>query len=292
MSTDGNGDSIERNVSSEIVGEEQQQSDRRTIASNSMHKLPVFWSAMPEVWFIQVEQIFCLNRITSDISKYRHVVAVLPQEAMSNVIDLLRNPPDNEKYEKLKDALISRHSKSETKKLEELLKSSEMGDRSPSTFYREMENILGNSSLINPGLLKQLWIRKLPEAVKIFVTSSNIEDITELLVMADKVWDATQTYSLSAIASKPSKPSVNENQLIEAIRSLSLEVASLKENFSRHRRNERFSQSGRRRSTSRSRTRENKGYCWYHTNFGDRADKCISPCQYTADTKNKENLKD
>lgn len=123
---------------------------------------------MPEIWFIQAEHIFALNRITSEMSKYRHLVAVLPQEA-----------------------------------LEELLSSSEIGDRSPSAFFRDMENITGSSNIVNTNLLKRIWLRKLPEQVKIRVTSSNFEDMPLILTLADKVWEVTHT---SPIASVPSQP--------------------------------------------------------------------------------------
>lgn len=291
----GGGDLNPENIPEQPGEDHQQQQPTATtnVASNTLHKLPVFWSNMPEVWFIQVEQIFTLNRILSDVSKYRHVVAVLPQEAMSNVIDLLRNPPENEKYNSLKQALISRHSLSENKRLEELLNASEIGDRSPSAFFRDMENSMGSSSFVNSHLLKRLWLRKLPEAVKVAITSSHLEDIQTLLTLADNVWEVTHTSSISSIASKPSASSSNrEDKLIEAINALSIEVSSLKKNFSERRRNFGGYQGGRSRSRSRSRSRQNRNYCWYHTNFGDRASKCIQPCQYTTDKKDKKDLKE
>lgn len=281
MSTDGNGDSSQA---------EQPQPDQRNVASSTFHKLPVFWSNMPDVWFIQVEQIFSINRITSDVSKYRHVVAVLPQEAMGNVVDLLRNPPNENKYEMLKEALISRHSMSENKKLEELLSSSEMGDRSPSSFYREMENLTGNSNFVNQSLLKKLWLRKLPENIKLAVTCYNVEEVTELLAMADRLWETTQSSRISEIKSNNS--STKEDKLIEAIKSLSLEVSSLKERVSRNSYKGNDYKRGRSRSSSRSRNRDKYKYCWYHWKFADKASKCIPPCQFTTDRKERNDLKE
>lgn len=289
---DGNSNPVEE------VDPNQQPIREGSVASSTFHKLPVFWSNVPEVWFIQVEQIFNLNRITSDVSKYRHVVAVLPQEAMGNVIDILRQPPTENKYNTLKEALISRHSISENRKLESLLNSSEMGDRSPSSFYREMENLMGNSNFINQSLLKKLWLRKLPESVRLAVTCSNIEEVTALLSMADKIWEVTQNSQLSAVASSSS--SDKEDKLLNAIKTLTLEVCSLKEKLSRNSlRGQNNYQRRRGRSTSRSTSRSssrsrsgnrNDNYCWYHSNFADKASKCIPPCQYAADKKKDTNL--
>lgn len=288
MSTGGTGDDNINNPPMADNGTEQQNHAERSIASGGMHKLPLFWLNMPEIWFIQAEQIFALNRITSDMSKYRHVVAVLPQEVMGNVIDLLKNPPETNKYETLKEALIARHSLSENKRLEELLSSSEIGDRSPSAFFRDMENIMGSSNIVNIDLLKRLWLRKLPEQVKIQVTSSNFEDMALILTLADKVWEVTHTSSIASVTSKPPQTSSNkEDQLIEAIRMLSLEVSSLKKDFN-HRRSSQFSQNRRGRSRSRSKPREGKSHCWYHAKFGDKANKCIQPCSYNSDKKNAD----
>lgn len=277
-------------VAAHAIGDGTEQ--QLTIASTHMHKLPLFWSNMPEIWFIQAEQIFALNRITADMSKYRHVVAVLPQEVMSSVVDLLRNPPNSNKYESLKQALITRHSFSESKRLEELLSSSEIGDRSPSAFFRDMENIMGSSAIVNSDLLKQLWLRKLPEQVKVQVISSNFENMQQILTLADKIWEVTRGSLVASVSSEPSFCSSCKNDnIIEAIRTLSMEVSSIKNNLHYERRS-RFSQSGRNRSLSRSRSRENKNYCWYHSNFGDKANKCIQPCRYTNDKKNNIHLKD
>lgn len=283
MSTDGDGDSTPAG---------QQQPEQGNIASSTFHKLPVFWSNMPDVWFIQAEQIFAINRITTDVSKYRHVVAVLPQETMGNVVDLLRNPPTENKYEMLKEALISRHSMSENKKLEGLLNSSEMGDRSPSSFYREMENLTGNSNFVNKNLLQKLWLRKLPENIRLAVTCSNIEEVTGLLSMADRLWEATQTNCISEVRSNSS--STKEDKLIEAIKNLSLEVSSLKERVSRnsHDSNKYDYQRRRSRSSSRSKNRDEFKYCWYHWKFANKASKCIPPCQFMSDRKEGKDLKE
>lgn len=267
------------------------------IGSSTFHKLPPFWSSMPEAWFLQAENIFRINRMHNDMNMFQHIIAMLPQDIVGSVIDLLRNPPVNNKYETLKNALIARHTISEEKRLEQLLQPSEIGDRKPSSFFRDMEASMGPSNFINPDLLKKLWIRKLPEKIRIAVTSSGKEEIEELTNIADKVWEVMQhqtVYSLSSVQNE----SKLQLEIASAIASLSLEVKNLKnevtalqENFNRSfdapRRTFQFRSRSRSRSRSATPRRTPDGICWYHKNFGDKATKCLLPCNYQ---KSKDSL--
>lgn len=260
---------------------------RHEVCSATLHKLPSFWSSMPEAWFLQVENIFQINKMTNDQNKFQHVVAMLPQDIIGCVVDILRKPPDDNKYQTLKDALISRLTISEERRLEQLLMTSEIGDRKPSSFYRDMEASMGSSNIVNPNLLKKLWMRKLPEAIKIAITASGKDDVKELMILADDVWEVVQPREINAVKSSQTTNSL-QLEIANAISSLSLEVSSLKKEMSElresfqtsnnnnYRRQSRF----RSRSRSRSSNRGSTGVCWYHENFGDKATKCLLPCSY------------
>ena len=70
-------------------------------------KLPTFWTSQPAVWFAQTEAQFTLRGITTDATKYFYVLAALDQDTATRLLDLISNPPDNEKYGTLKDRLLS-----------------------------------------------------------------------------------------------------------------------------------------------------------------------------------------
>ena len=68
-------------------------------------KLPPYWSNDPALWFSQVEAQFTTRGITSESTKYAHVVGSLQPEVAQEVRDLLLNPPAENPYTRLKSEL-------------------------------------------------------------------------------------------------------------------------------------------------------------------------------------------
>ena len=62
------------------------------VANVSM-KLPTFWPDVAEVWFPQVDVQFAIRSVTVSKTKFYHVVAVLPKEVASQILDLIHAPP-------------------------------------------------------------------------------------------------------------------------------------------------------------------------------------------------------
>ncbi|KAG0425484.1 hypothetical protein HPB47_027355 [Ixodes persulcatus] len=71
-------------------------------------KLPPFRTANPELWFVQVESQFAARRITSDLTRYHHLVSSLPPATACEIRDLLLAPPAEEAYKTPKETLIRR----------------------------------------------------------------------------------------------------------------------------------------------------------------------------------------
>ena len=71
-------------------------------------KIPPFWPSDPEIWFMQVESQFAVKRVTSQMTRYHHVVATLSPAIASELRDLIRNPPRDRPYDTLKELLIRR----------------------------------------------------------------------------------------------------------------------------------------------------------------------------------------
>ena len=101
-------------------------------------KLPTFWTSQPQVWFEQAEAQFHIRQITADATRYYYVVSALDQDTGVHVIDFLRHPPDDNKYEGIKKLLNNTFGASRRARASKLLRMFGLGDRKPSVLMNEM----------------------------------------------------------------------------------------------------------------------------------------------------------
>ncbi|XP_031634667.1 uncharacterized protein LOC116347975, partial [Contarinia nasturtii] len=135
-----------------------------------------------------MEAQFTNGNITRDNAKYNHVIASLDPKYLATVSDLVRNPPDTNKYESLKTRLISEFTASDQRKLRVLLTEIELGDDKPSQLLRKMRELAKNS--LKDDALRSLWIDRLPESVRAVVAISN-DDLNTCATLADKIVELT-----------------------------------------------------------------------------------------------------
>lgn len=248
-------------------------------------KLPPFWEKNPQLWFVQAEVQFTVYKVVADSTKYCHAVAALPPQICETVYDVLMNPPDNQKYATLKTALINRHALSEEKRLEKLLERAELGDQKPSEVLREMKRLAGDT--VSDAIIKKLWLRRLPQYMTIPLISAGEKPINDLTDLADKIYEASDSPKLCAIASAPSssKSSNNYDSQYNELKQQIAKLESMIQNISIGEHNSRSKSPQTRqnfrgfRSRSRSRSR-GQTWCWYHQSYGTKAKKCIKPCSF------------
>lgn len=292
------------------TGDTSTSSSSPSIAGAVGLKLPPFWPNDPSLWFAQVEAQFLTRGITTENTKFAHVVGSLQPEIAQEVRDFLISPPTTEPYTSLKTELIRRTSASQQHRLRQLLISEELGDRKPSQFLRRMRQLLGEFSL-EDNILKQLFLQRLPNNVQLILAStSEAVSIEQLALIADKIVEVAAPSPFLATVSQPaattsfatpsqsatvcstgacacSSDSVSVKDLQVSVHQLTLQVQALTANIQeRGRSSERGaktnSRQSQRRSVSRSRRQPDKnGYCWYHSNFGTKAHRCLLPCTFS-----------
>ena len=211
-------------------------------------KLPTFWASQPEVWFAQAEAQFRLRKIEVDETKYYYVIAALDQETAARLMDLICQPPEDDKYETLKNRLVDTFGLNKRERAARLLHFRQLGDSKPSALMDEMLALLGDHP---PCLLfEQLFLERLPEDIRIHLVDAKVEDCRELARRADALWssrDAQEPYA-NTIQRRP--------------------VA--------------------RRKVPKGKTTSpttDKTLCYYHQRFGEAAYQCRQPCAWSENDK-------
>lgn len=263
-------------------------------------KLAPFFDKNPELWFIIAESQFALHKSIRDDDKFNHTLAALPQDIALSVIDILKETDSSvPKYKNLKKALIERHSLSKEKRLDNLLSTlTEMGDQTPSEFFRLLFNQVGDSDLIDKELIKRIWLKRLPHNLRTSVAAWADKPIDEILPIADKIWEVSIPSSTVAEAScsytfnKQKTSSI----LTPAEQTLAQEISEIKKLLNNldidhrgrntYRKPNRFNKNynSRSRQRPRSSSRNASGLCYFHHKFGSQARKCRKPCTYKTET--------
>ncbi|XP_046399331.1 uncharacterized protein LOC124165850 [Ischnura elegans] len=234
-------------------------------------RVPPFWPERPALWFSQLEVQFSLAGITSELTKFSHVVAQLDNRHAVEVEDIIVNPPSESPYKRITEELISRLSTSQETRIRQLLEHEELGDRKPSQFLRHIRSLAGNS--VPDDFVRTLWVNRLPSSAQAILATQDSTDLAGLAKLADKVCEVT---SQPQVASAEAYSEMAE--LRKQMAELTRQVAAL--STQRYR--------ARSRSKSRPRHRSPSGnrdprFCYYHGKFGAAAHKCRPPCAYVAE---------
>ncbi|KYN29457.1 hypothetical protein ALC57_01095 [Trachymyrmex cornetzi] len=241
-------------------------------------KLPPFWKKDPVLWFEQVEAQFYTHRIRSDTLKYYTVVAAVDAEDLTQVSDILRNPPSTDKYKHFKDHIILRFTESKERQLQKLLTGLELADKKPSQLLREMRSLAANN--LTDDIIHTLWMRRMPEMVKCVLSASEGVDLEKLAIIADRLIEhQTPAYVMAASTSRAKQDDED---------SVSTRVSKLETMFTELMTNLKKANTPRRsrsRSTSQVKHRSSsqgssQSICYYHTMYGKQARKCKQPCSF------------
>jgi len=246
-------------------------------------KMPPFWPNEPALWFAQLEGQFALSNVTSDVTKFYHVVANLDFKYVCEVKDIISNPPAENKYEKIKSELVSRLSASQEQRVRQLLTHKELGSRKPSQFLRHLRDLAGVN--VPDDFIRSLWTSRLPTHIQATIATQTDLPLNTVAQIMDKIHEIAlqpsgqvESASTSTSTSIAPIPMSAIEQLTKRIDDLSRQVEELS-SVPRSRSMTRAN-SPRWRQQSRSRSNAGPRYCWYHRRFGQQATKCREPCAF------------
>lgn len=195
-------------------------------------KVPPFWPNEPALWFVQLEGQFALANITADATKFYHVISNLDFKYVCEVKDVITNPPENHKYEKIKSELISRLSASQEQRVRQLLTLEELGERKPSQFLRHLRSLAGAG--VPDDFIRSLWTSRLPSHIQAIIATQVNLPLDTVAQIVDKIHEVsfpgntTQVTAVSAAAaSSTASCSVSAIEtLTQRIDDLSRQVAN------------------------------------------------------------------
>jgi hypothetical protein len=239
---------------------------------------PTFWSQDPEGWFDFIEQIFRIDRVTSQSTMFGHAIRKMPFEACRDLKDIIRNIPQVDPYNHLRTETIKRLAPNNEQRLRQLLSVEEIGDTTPSNFLRRLRSLAGES--ITDTALRTIWMDRLPSTYPTILSAIPGQTLDQLGTIADSIH--TTVAGQRPVVSATTAPPDTSAELLSAVRALTARVSALESKLDDRQARPKFRNSRSRTPAKRSfsaRPLEKSGICYYHTKFGSKAERCTDGCK-------------
>ena len=292
-------------------------------------RLPPFWKASPEAWFLQVEAALAGNQIKHDLTRYNLALAKLDGDTVHELLDVLRAVPATGKFAYLKQHVIQRFGDTLEERLNQLLSTVGTEGRKPSHLLRHIRRLAGDRA--TDDLLKVKWLNLLPSNARGVLSVLDTASLDKLAEAADKFMDTMPSAhavgpggttrppspgrgshrphsvspsrrGFSSMSHAPAAISVNANGALD---SMAADTAALRSSMSQllsinRLMLDRLSEppagqqhGGRGRSRSRSQQQRSSSSaqrdCFYHRRFGAGAHNCVSLCGFDVATNGAGN---
>jgi hypothetical protein len=206
-------------------------------------RLPSFWAHRPASWFTQAEAQFYLAGISNELTQFYHVISQLDEKYVAEVDDIY-SPPPRDPYTTLKTELIKRLCPSKDQRTRQLFEFEEMGDRKPSQFLR---NLISLAPDIPNDYLRILWTSRLPTNIRTILAGLPEVELEAAALCADRIIETTSASTVASISLRP-----DHTELLQLIRDLPHQLATLAAKRNRSNSKDLRSHSSNLRSNSRS----------------------------------------
>ncbi|XP_054744543.1 uncharacterized protein LOC129248960 [Anastrepha obliqua] len=204
---------------------------------------------------------------------FHHAVSLIDTQSAAEVEDIILRPSTSTPYTSLKTALIERLTKSKGAKLLQLLNGEEIGDRTPSQFFRRLRSLCPD---VSDNVIKARWQYKLSPQTCACLAAQPDAPLEHLSRLADKIHKVIPNVARSISY-------ISEEQ---SLRSEISEIRKQLQTFRISNRRQHSPQPRGRGSSSHSRVRlSTDGQCFYQKKFGANARRCLPGCKFAKNTK-------
>jgi hypothetical protein len=163
--------------------------DAPSVGTSVFPQLPPFTPRTAATWFAFAETYFAAARISDPTVKLATVLTRFSERERERVEDILTGPMLD--YEKFKSEILQRFAESDNLRIQRLLQFEEIGDRTPSEFYRHLRELATPD--VSEKMVLTLWKTRLPPSVQhVLATVMDFDAATQMRV-ADSVYELRQT---------------------------------------------------------------------------------------------------
>ncbi|CAE1283820.1 unnamed protein product [Acanthosepion pharaonis] len=160
-------------------------------------------------------------------TRYCYLVEKLPADIVEEVMDLLENVPDDNPYDRLKEAILKRTGASNEAMLRNLFTQVELEDRTPSQLLRHMRTLLGDNKM-SENIMRSLWLDKLPTTTQILAPMTEETQTEKLADIADRIHESFRSRRVNSIQPQPAQQRDREfNDLKSTVERLSIQLQGL-----------------------------------------------------------------
>ena len=137
-----------------------------------------------ELWAIQADAAFATAKVTTEDTKYQHVLAALDPETLRRVSTYVSEPDNARKYTGLVKALRAAFGKTAGDRYDEFF-ALPLGEARPTELYASLKRLWLDDNAATSKVFRQAFIRKLPPDVCVALATSSADAITDFLALAD-----------------------------------------------------------------------------------------------------------
>ncbi|XP_043862592.1 uncharacterized protein LOC122756652 [Drosophila santomea] len=251
------------------------------VESVGVIKLPPFWKQNARLWFVQIEAQFQCSRISSDNTRYYHLISALDADIMTEVSDVLVQPSEVNKYEHLKEIIIKRFTESPDRQLQRALLELDLGDKKPSQLLRQMTTLADGRA--SADALRVRWLSQLPQHVQRSLKLLRSATLEAQAALADDLMEEESGSFVMAAGPSSAQFRGNTREYPPAagtsvVDDLKRDIAAIKASLT-HLQNMQPSSHSCPADRNEQQLRSPR-VCFYHAKFGPNARKCSSPCAW------------